>query len=65
MGQDNKTNETLETLAKKIWLAGLGAYGKSLNEAQDTYDKVSQKVSQEASRLFSGLIFSHTAYSPW
>ena len=43
-------------LAKNIWLAGLGAYGKALDEAQGQYEKVSEKVSKESSRLFDELV---------
>lgn len=43
-------------LAKNIWLAGLGAYGKALDEAQGQYEKVSEKVNKESSRLFDELI---------
>jgi predicted RNase H-like nuclease (RuvC/YqgF family) len=36
------TNDTInETLAKKIWLAGLGAYGRSLDEVHSRYEKLS------------------------
>lgn len=33
-------------LAKNIWLAGLGAYGKAIDEAQGQYDKVTGKVKE-------------------
>ena len=39
-----------EEFARKIWLAGLGAYGKSFDEAQGQYEKLSvetQKVFEE------------------
>ncbi|MCV2885110.1 phasin family protein [Aestuariibacter sp. AA17] len=39
-----------EDFARKIWLAGLGAYGKSYDEVQNRYDKIStdtQKVFHE------------------
>lgn len=39
-----------EEFARKIWLAGLGAYGKSYDEAQGRYEKLStdaQKVFEE------------------
>lgn len=48
----DKASET----AKNIWLAGLGAYGKALDEAQGRYDKVSDKVNKESSRLFDELV---------
>lgn len=48
--------EKASDLAKNIWLAGLGAYGKALDEAQDQYGKVSEKVNKESSRLFDELV---------
>lgn len=44
--------EAKESLAKKIWLAGLGAYGQGFSEAIDRYSKVNKK-SQE---LFAELV---------
>ena len=41
-----------EDFARKIWLAGLGAYGKSYDEAQGQYEK----LSSEASKLFDELV---------
>ena len=59
--------EKASDLAKNIWLAGLGAYGKALDEAQDQYEKVTGKVneqvekvktqtSEDTSRLFDELV---------
>lgn len=48
----DKASET----AKNIWLAGLGAYGKAIDEAQEQYGKVSEKVNKESSRLFDELV---------
>jgi poly(hydroxyalkanoate) granule-associated protein len=47
-----KVQENSENVARKIWLAGLGAYGKSLEDAQGQLDK----ASQEATRKFSELV---------
>ena len=47
-----KQQESGETTARKIWLAGLGAYGKSLEGAHDQLDK----ASQDASRFFHDLV---------
>ncbi|MCC2616251.1 phasin family protein [Aestuariibacter halophilus] len=41
-----------EDFARKIWLAGLGAYGKSFDEAQGRYEK----LSAEATKLFDELV---------
>lgn len=41
-----------EEFARKIWLAGLGAYGKSFDEAQGRVEK----LSAEASKLFDDLV---------
>ena len=46
-----KVNEA-EEFARKIWLAGLGAYGKSFDEAQGRYEK----ISVEASKMFEELV---------
>lgn len=49
----DKESKSLATdLAKNIWLAGLGAYGKAFDEAQGRYEK----VSKETSRLFDELV---------
>jgi polyhydroxyalkanoate synthesis regulator phasin len=44
--------EKMESLAKKIWLAGLGAYGHSLDGFQNGYDK----LSEESQKLFDDLV---------
>lgn len=41
-----------EDFARKIWLAGLGAYGKSFDEAQGQYEK----LTTEAGRVFEDLV---------
>lgn len=41
-----------EDFARKIWLAGLGAYGKSFDEAQGQYEK----ISAEATKVFDELV---------
>ncbi len=46
-----KINEA-EEMACKIWLAGLGAYGKSVEEAQGRYEK----LSEEANKMFDELV---------
>jgi polyhydroxyalkanoate synthesis regulator phasin len=56
MSKDKKsikdvTNQAGE-LAKNIWLAGLGAYGRAYDEAQDRYEK----ASKESPRLFHELV---------
>jgi hypothetical protein len=48
--------EKASDLAKNIWLAGLGAYGKALDEAHCQYEKVSEKVNKESTRLFDELV---------
>ena len=47
----NKINQA-EDFARKIWLAGLGAYGKSIDEAQGQYEK----LTTEASKMFNDLV---------
>lgn len=46
-----KVNEA-EELARKIWLAGLGAYGKGFDEAKDQY----KKLNEESSKVFNELV---------
>ncbi|GAA6185082.1 MULTISPECIES: phasin family protein [Alteromonadaceae] len=41
-----------EDFARKIWLAGLGAYGKSFDEAQGQYEK----LTSEAGKVFEELV---------
>jgi poly(hydroxyalkanoate) granule-associated protein len=48
----NHTIETAEEIARKIWLAGLGAYGKSFEEIQSQYEK----LNSETTRLFEELV---------
>jgi len=48
--QIKSTFNDAEEFARKIWLAGLGAYGKSIDEAQGRYEQLSadtQKVFEE------------------
>lgn len=44
----NKAGE----LAKQVWLAGLGAYGKAFDEASDRYDK----ATKDSPKLFRELV---------
>ena len=46
-----KVNQA-EDLARKIWLAGIGAYGKGFDEAQGQY----KKLNTEATKLFNDLV---------
>ncbi|GAA5315803.1 MAG: hypothetical protein AseanaTS_10080 [Candidatus Pelagadaptatus aseana] len=50
--QKVKAVEIKESLAKKIWLAGLGAYGRSLDGVQNRYEK----LSEESQKLFDELV---------
>jgi len=45
--------ESGENLARRIWLAGLGAYGKGMEEAQDQLDKASHEASKRFDELVS------------
>ena len=51
---DDKSNvsDKASEIAKNIWLAGLGAYGKAFDEAQGRIDK----VTKEPPRLFKDLV---------
>ena len=46
----DKVNQA-EELARKIWLAGIGAYGKGFDEAQGQYEK----LNTEATKMFNEL----------
>lgn len=48
----NRTSE----VAKNIWLAGLGAYGKAFDEAQEAYGRVSEKMTGDTSKVFEELV---------
>ncbi len=41
-----------EDVARKIWLAGLGAYGKSVDSLQGQYEK----VNADSNRVFNELV---------
>ena len=47
-----KVTDKAGEIAKNIWLAGLGAYGKAIDEAQDRLEK----VTKEPPRLFKDLV---------
>lgn len=50
--KDTNITDKAGDMAKSIWLAGLGAYGKAFDEAVTQYDK----VSKETSKLFDELV---------
>lgn len=50
--KDLNLTDKANDVAKSIWLAGLGAYGKAFDEAVSQYDK----VSKETSKLFDELV---------
>lgn len=51
--KDEKSNiDRAGDLAKNVWLAGLGAYGKAFDEAKDVYEK----ASKETPKLFDDLV---------
>tara|TARA_R110000822_G_scaffold59736_25_gene149081 strand:+ start:16737 stop:17297 length:561 start_codon:yes stop_codon:yes gene_type:complete len=52
MADMKNTIDKTEELARKIWLAGLGAYGHGLNNMQDGYDKMNDKTR----RFFDDLV---------
>ncbi len=47
-----KVIETTEDVTRKIWLAGLGAYGKGFDEIQGRYEK----INDGANRIFDELV---------
>lgn len=44
--------DVAEDMARKIWLAGLGAYGKSIDSVQGQYEK----VNADSNRIFNELV---------
>lgn len=48
----SSTIDSAEEVARKIWLAGLGAYGKSFEEIQSQYEK----LNSETTRMFDELV---------
>ena len=50
--EKSNVSDKASEIAKNIWLAGLGAYGKAFDEAQDRLDK----ASKEPPRLFKDLV---------
>ncbi len=38
-------------LARRIWLAGIGAYGRAFDDAQETYEKVSKETAKRFEEL--------------
>ena len=57
--QVTNTSEKASEIAKKIWLAGLGAYGKAFDGASEQMDKLNEtyeKVSKETTELFDDLV---------
>jgi len=46
------STDKIEKLAKQIWLAGLGAYGRSFDEIQNRYEK----INSESQKLFDELV---------
>jgi len=54
-----KSAEKASEVAKKIWLAGLGAYGRAFDGASEQFDKLNEqyeKMSKETSGLFEELV---------
>jgi len=54
-----KAAEKAGEIANKIWLAGLGAYGKAFAGASEQIDKINEqyeKVSKETTQLFEELV---------
>ena len=52
MAKRKAKTQDASDVAKKIWLAGLGAYGRAFTEAQDQLEK----IGKESSKLFDQLV---------
>ncbi|MCK9506015.1 MAG: phasin family protein, partial [Porticoccaceae bacterium] len=44
MTEIKKTTQKTEEMTRKIWLAGLGAYGQGLDNIQQGYEKMSDQA---------------------
>jgi poly(hydroxyalkanoate) granule-associated protein len=56
---DVKVSEKASEVARKIWLAGLGAYGRAFDGASEQMDKLNEqyeKVSKQTNQLFDELV---------
>lgn len=47
----NKSKKDMD-IARKVWLAGIGAYGRAIGDAQDAY----AKMGRETSKVFEELV---------
>lgn len=52
MSKEKANLKDVGDVAKNIWLAGLGAYGRAFDEAQERYEQ----ASKETPRLFTELV---------
>lgn len=52
MSKEKANLKDVGDIAKNIWLAGLGAYGRAFDEAQERYEQ----ASKETPRLFTELV---------
>jgi polyhydroxyalkanoate synthesis regulator phasin len=52
MSKPPKTGEKASELARNIWLAGLGAYGKAWDQAQDRF----HQTEKDTAKLFEDLV---------
>lgn len=52
MSKEKANLKDVGDVAKNIWLAGLGAYGRAFDEAQERYEQ----ASKETPRLFNDLV---------
>ena len=56
MNNPEKSADKNTDIARSIWLAGLGAYGRALDEAVNRYEQASSKVSKDTPKLFKELV---------
>ena len=52
MAKEDPTVDDLKDMARKIWLAGLGAYGKAFSEGREMF----RKASAQSSDVFDDLV---------
>ena len=60
-----EASDKASDFAKNVWLAGLGAYGRAFDEAQERIEQGGKLVSREAStKLFAALVAKGEALDP-
>lgn len=51
ISQFNRNLDSAKKASQQVWFAGLGAFGKSIEEVQDRYSSLNQEISNRYSQL--------------